>query len=328
MTSARVTMLASAAALLALGACDQAAKAPEGQVVATVDGREVTVHELNAELALIPNRGGDAPRKLVEAVALQRVIERKMLAAEAQKRNLDKNPQFLLAKTRADESLLVQALQADVQKDVPAATREAAQKFVADNPQVFGDRRIFTLDQIQFLRPANIAELPLRGAKSMAEVERILVDANIEFRRAPQQIDSLTVNPSLTNEIIKITATSSGEPFMFADQPQGAPAPVIYVSNVTSTKSQPFTGEKAITYAQNVLKTRDTQKRLGGELKKWQDAYKPKIIYAKGYAAPAFPKAPTAMQPAATAAPAAAATAAPAASAAPAIPAPAPPPAG
>jgi EpsD family peptidyl-prolyl cis-trans isomerase len=316
MTSARVTLLASgAAALLALAACDKTPKPPEGQVVATVDGTEVTIHELNAELALIPNRGGDAPRKLVESVALQRVIERKMLAAEAKKRNLDKNPQFLLARTRTEESLLVQSLQADIQKNVAATTREAAQKFIAENPQVFGDRKIFELDQIQFLRPANIDQLPLRGAKTMAEVERILVDANIDYRRAPQQIDALTVNPALTTEIVKITATSNGEPFMFADQPSGAPAPIIYVNNVTNTKLQPFTGEKAITYAQNVLQRQEIQKRLAGELKKWQDAYKPKITYAKSYGAPVLPKvaapAPAAAAPtAATAAPTAA-TAAP-----------------
>ncbi len=316
MTSVRVTLMASAAlALLGLAACGGKSKAPEGQVVATVDGKDVTVHELNAEIGLIPNRGGDAPRKLVESVALARIIDRKMLVEEAMKRNLDKNPQFLLAKQRTDESLLVQALQADVQQKVPATTREAAQKFVADNPQIFGDRKIFTLDQIQFLKPANIDQLPLKDAKSMAEVEKILIDANIDYRRAPQQLDSLTINPGLTNEIVKLSSAGTGEPFMFADQPAGAPAPVIYVNTVTNTKTQPFTGEKAISYAQNLLQRQEIQKRLGTELKGWQDSYKGKIIYAKGYGPPVFPKSPGA--PGATPAPAAPAAAAPAAAPAP-----------
>ncbi|WP_426163670.1 hypothetical protein [Sandarakinorhabdus sp. DWP1-3-1] len=313
--SARVTMLASAAAAtLFLAACDKTPKAPEGQVVATVDGQEITIHELNGELATIPNRGGDAPRKLVESVALARVIERKMLAAEAEKLKLDKSPQFLLAKERTEEGLLVQALQADIQRKVPKATREAAQKFVSENPQVFGDRKIFTLDQIQFLRPANIDQLGLKDAKTMADVERILTDANVEYRRAPQQIDSLTVNPALTNEIIRITASSNGEPFMFADQPAGAPAPVIYVNNVTATKSQPFTGEKAISYAQNVLQRQNTQKSLADALKAYQTDYKAKIVYGKGYGPPVFPKAPArpAGAPAATPAAATAPASAPA----------------
>ncbi len=307
MISTRAILLVSGSALLlTLSACGSSEKKPGGQVVATVDGHEVTIHEVNAELAQIPNRGGDAPPKLVQSVALARVIERKMLVSEAQKLKLDKNPQFLIAKARTEEGLLVQALQADIQRKVPATTREAAQKFVTDNPQVFGDRKIFTLDQIQFLRPANIDQLPFKNAKSMAEVERILVDANIEYRRAPQQIDSLTVNPSLTNEIVKITAAGTGEPFMFADQPAGAPAPVIYVNNITATKSLPFTGEKAIAYAQNILQRQEIQKRLAGALKGYQDAYKGKIVYASGYGPPVFPKPPAAGA-APTAVPAAAA---------------------
>jgi EpsD family peptidyl-prolyl cis-trans isomerase len=305
MTLIRVAVLASAgAAVLALSACGNSGKPPEGQVVATIDGRDVTIHELNAEIAQIPNQGGDAPRKLVESVALARVIERKMLVAEAQKRKLDQNPQFLLAKQRTDETLLVQALQGDIQQKVTATPRENAQKFVAENPQVFGDRKIFTLDQIQFLRPANIDQLPLKDAKTMSDVEKILVDANIEYRRAPQQLDSLTVNPALTTEIVRLSSVANPEPFMFADQPAGAPAPIIYINSVTNAKTQPFTGERAIAYAQNILQRQEIQKRLGTELKTWQEAYKAKIVYGKGYGPPVFPKAPGA--PKAGTAPAAA----------------------
>jgi EpsD family peptidyl-prolyl cis-trans isomerase len=301
------------ASVLALSACNKSGKVPEGQVVATVDGKDVTIHELNAEINQIPNRGGDAPRKLVESVALARVIERKMLAEEAGKLGLDKNPQFLLAKARTDETLLVQALQADIQKKVKPVPRDLAQKFVSDNPQVFADRKIFTLDQIQFLRPANIDQLPLKDAKTMAEVEKILVDANIEYRRAPQQLDSLTVNPALTTEITRLSSAANAEPFMFADQPAGAPAPVIYVNTVTATKTEPFIGEKAVAYATNILQRQEIQKSLGTQLKTWQDAYKTKIVYGKGYGPPVFPKPPGARPATAAPAPAAPAPAAPAA---------------
>lgn len=314
MTSARKVVLASGAiAILGLAACGKSDKAPTGQVVATVDGTEVTVSELNSEINTLPNRGGNAPKKLVESVALARVIERKMLAEEAVKRKLDKTPQFLLAKERVEDNLLVQALQSEIQRQVPATPRESAQKYVADNPQIFGDRKVFTLDQIQFLRPANINELPLKEAKTMADVEKVLIDANIEYRRAPQQLDSLTINPKLTEEIIRLS-TGGSEPFMFADQPAGAPAPIIYVNSVTNTATQPFTGEKAISYAQNILQRQEIQKRLVAELKKLQDEYKPKIVYAAGYGPPDLPKTPAQANAAkAAASPAAAAIAKPAA---------------
>jgi hypothetical protein len=56
-----------------------------------------------------------------------------------------------------------------------------AQKFITENPVMFGDRRILSLDQIQFLQPPNIGQMPLKDAKTMAEVERCCWPTNIEF---------------------------------------------------------------------------------------------------------------------------------------------------
>ena len=189
MKATQVPILLAAVAALTLTACSNDAKAPEGQVVATVDGKDVTIHEVNAEIGGMGSQAQSAPRKLVEAVALSRVIERKMLAAEARTKKLDQSPQFVLAKTRADENLLVQALQAEVAGKVNQTPREGAQKFISDNSIMFAERRIMTLDQIQFLRTPKSAALPLKEAKTMQDVERLLLEQNIEYRRAPQQIE-------------------------------------------------------------------------------------------------------------------------------------------
>lgn len=278
--------LAAAISLVALtAACDKKEEAPKGQVVVTVNGDDVTVHELNSELQLL-RAPASAPRKQVEQVALQRVVERKMLADVARERGLEKNPQFLLARRRLDDGLLVQALQTDIAQKVPQTTRETAQKYIAANPSLFGERKIFTIDQIRFLRPANIAQIGLEPAKTMADVARVLGNANIRFERAPVQLDALTVNPALTNEILRITAKNSDEVFMFADQPQGAPAPIMFVNHVTATKVEPFIGEDAIKFAQQLIQRQEIQKALTSELAKFKAAAKPNIKYATNYAPP------------------------------------------
>ena len=293
--SAKVRTGLAAAAILAVltAACDDKPKAPTGQVVVTVNGDDVTVHELNSELALL-RAPATAPRKTVEQIALGRVVERKMLADVARKRGLDKNPQFILAQRRNDDGLLVQALQTDIAQKVPATTREAAQKYIATNPSLFSERKIFTLEQIRFLRPANIAQIGLEPAKTMGDVARVLKTANIRFEQGGVQLDALTVNPALTAEILRITARNPGEVFMFADQPQGAPAPIMYVNRVVGTKVDPFVGEDAIKFAQQLLQRQEIQKRLVDELKSIKTAAKPNIVYAKGYSAPPQPKAPAA----------------------------------
>ena len=268
MKATQVPILLAAVAALTLTACSNDAKAPEGQVVATVDGKDVTIHEVNAEIGGMGSQAQSAPRKLVEAVALSRVIERKMLAAEARTKKLDQSPQFVLAKTRADENLLVQALQAEVAGKVNQTPREGAQKFISDNPIMFAERRIMTLDQIQFLRTPKSAALPLKEAKTMQDVERLLLEQNIEYRRAPQ----------------------------------GAPAPVVYVNVVAEMKTDPFIGEKAIGYAQQVIQRQEVGKRLQAELTRLREVNKAKITYAKGYEAP--DKVAALLEKAGTAAPA------------------------
>ena len=298
MNMARVSALCGLSMLALVAACDKkTAKAPTGQVVASVNGTDITVHELNSELAQT-QAPPEVPRKQIETAVLQRVVERRMLADAARERGLDKNPAFLLTQRRVEDNLLVQALQASVAQKVALPTREAAQKYMDGHPSQFAGRKVYTIDQIQFLRPKNIADLNLGPAKTMGEVESVLSAAHIEYRRQPTTIDSLGVNPQLVGAIEKITARDPNEVFMFADQPQGAPAPVMLVNKVTEAKPMPFSGEKAISFAQQLLQRETIQAKLVDEFKSIQAAAKPKITYAEGYAPPAAPPAKPAAAPA------------------------------
>jgi EpsD family peptidyl-prolyl cis-trans isomerase len=282
----KMALVAGVAAAALVAGCNKKGELPKGQVVATVDGTDVTVHELNSEIQLA-QAPANVPRKTIEQAALQRIVERKMLSDVAKKQNLDKNPNFILAEQRANEGLLVQALQASIAAKVPQVTAAEAEKYVANNPAQFAERKVYIIDQIQFLRPDNIASIGLGPAKTMADVVRALTAANVEFRRAPTSIDTLTVAPALTQEISKITARDPHEVFMFADQPRGAPAPVMYVNEITEVQSNPFVGPKAVELAQRQLQQQAVQKALVEALKKFQAEEKGKIVYAEGYGPPA-----------------------------------------
>src|SRR3954471_12848854 len=67
---------------------------PTGQVVATVDGDEITLTELNAELATM-QVPANADKKQVQNAALERIIERKLLAGAARQDGIDQNPEFI-----------------------------------------------------------------------------------------------------------------------------------------------------------------------------------------------------------------------------------------
>ncbi len=87
MMTRKIAALLGLSLLAMTAACNKiGAKAPTGQVVATVNGTDITVRELNAELAQT-QAPPDTPRKTVESVVLARVIERRMLADAARERD-------------------------------------------------------------------------------------------------------------------------------------------------------------------------------------------------------------------------------------------------
>ena len=86
---------------LALGACHRKA---EGQVVAVVNGDEVTSSELNAELQganLPPDMDKDEARSKV----LQSLIDRRLLPQQARAGGLDETPEFLNKQRQLSDNL-------------------------------------------------------------------------------------------------------------------------------------------------------------------------------------------------------------------------------
>ncbi len=285
----RTTLLLAAAAL-ALAACgDKTPKAPTGQVVAILDGQEITVLEVNAELQGTPIPP-NMTRRDAEKVALNNIITRRMLSKAAEERELNKKPEFLMQERRTAEQLRVQALARDIASKVKAPTRDEADKFIAENPWMFRDRKFFILDQIQFLRPDNIQSLGFEGAKTMVEIEGILNANKIEFRRQPASLDALGANPNFIREVSKVLEKNPQELFMFASRPQGAPAPVVLVNQVKESRVQPFMGDEARTYATNYLRNERTQAALRAEVEKQQKAAKERTTFQAGWEPPA-PKA-------------------------------------
>jgi EpsD family peptidyl-prolyl cis-trans isomerase len=320
------SLLVVATAALALAGCERlgigGGGAPTGQVVATLDGQEITVLEVNAELAGTPIPP-TMSRRDAEKLALENILTRRMLSKAAEERELDKKPEFLLQERRASEQLRVQSLARDIAGKVVAPTRDETEKFMSENPYLFAQRQFFILDQIQFLRPANIEKLGLEGADTMAEVEQILTAAGIQFRRQPASLDSLGANPTFVKEVTNVLAKNPQELFMFATRPEGAPAPVVLVNQVKETRVQPFVGDRAREYAGNFLRNERIQNALKVEVERQRKSQADRVVFQAGWE-PAKKKPGEAAAAAAAGMQADAGAAAPApVGAAPAVPAPA-----
>ncbi len=273
---------ASALALTACGGGDDSAPLAKGQVVATVGGKDITVHELNAELMGLALPAGDQ-RKQVEKQALQGLVGRTILAEIAREQGLEKTPAYALQKRRADEALLVKMLQSDIASKVPPATKADADKFMADNPDLFAQRKIFTFDQIQFKAPSDLASLKsFEPLKTLEQVEQRLIEDGTEYRRGPAKVDTVGANPDMIRQIAKLPP---GEVFII---PNGG---VIVASRISNASVVPFAGEEANKYALQLVQMKRisdaTEKALGEKIKKAREAVK----YQKGFEVPKAPGA-------------------------------------
>jgi EpsD family peptidyl-prolyl cis-trans isomerase len=290
--AAPALLLASAMALL-LAACDDKKEggggAPTGQVVARLDGTDITLLEVNAELA-----GASIPpqmsRRDAEIAALQQIISRRALVQAARERKLDQSPQFKLQERRASEQLLAQAMAAEIAAKIPQPSREDVDKFIAENPDLFDQRKIWDVDQIRFMRPPELEKLPLASIKTMEGVEQVLREAGIEFQRGPNRLDALGANPEFVRAIAKVLAEKPDELFMF---PQPVPGgQIMLVNQVRNTIIQPFTGERARSAAAELLRNLRVQEALRKEVEGLVKAARARVTYQDGFAPKEAPAAP------------------------------------
>ncbi|WP_448582789.1 hypothetical protein [Thermaurantiacus sp.] len=288
----RTPLLASALALL-LAACGDGKTGggdpPSGQVVARLDGTDITLLEVNAELA-----GANIPpemsRRDAEIAALQQIISRRALMQAARERKLDQSPQFKLQERRATEQLLAQAFASEIAAKISQPTREDVDKFIAENPDLFDKRKIWEVDQIRFMRPAQLEKLPLATVKTMEGVEQVLSEAGIEFQRGPNRLDALGANPEFVRAIAKLLTEKPGELFMF---PQPVPGgQMMLVNQVRNTIVQPFTGERARSAATELLRNLRVQEALRKEVESLVKAARERVTYQEGYAPKEPPAAP------------------------------------
>lgn len=122
------------ASLALLAACREAQ--PTGQVLATVDGHDITDTELAAEARAAP-----APR----AELLERLIDRALLASAAHRREADLSPTYLADMRRARALLLADSLRWQIAAHLPAPDDMRARAYVAAHPWAYADRAQVTL---------------------------------------------------------------------------------------------------------------------------------------------------------------------------------------
>lgn len=289
-----VSLVALASFSLALAGCQKKA---EGQVVAVVNGEEITLTELNAEIAEL-NVPASADKDQVRSSVLQRMVDRRLLVQAAKESGLDRDPEYLTQERRMREQLLVNMYGRRTMDTVKVPDAAAIDKYIAERPQMFTDRQRLIMDQIQFDPPADTTRLKeLESAHSMAEVATRLKAMGIAFQQGRGSLDTASIAPDM---LTRIKALPAGEPFIVPANGK------LVVSVITGTEAVPVPEEQARQMAGQAMRNEELNKI--GETRLKEAKATAKIEYQAGFepkdnaASPALPAAEGASNAAAPAA--------------------------
>ena len=252
--------------------CSRSDQSPTGQVIARVNGQEITLSEFNSEL-LASHLGKRADDPGVKQSMVERLVARKLLVGAARDQGLNKSSDYILSRQRSEENELAGLEQRQMMSRIPAPTREEAEKFIKDNPKIFDNRKLMVLEQIRFLQPSNANDMKLiEQANSLDDVAEMLKQNAIRYERVPTVFDTTSVSQQLADRIDKLPP---GEVFIISNGQ-------MVLANVIKEKQPAAIPEEArLQYASQLLQQQRFAKAIKDQVAELTK--KAKISYQSGY---------------------------------------------
>ncbi len=194
--------LKAGAALLMLGmlaACGRDAPVSSGQALASVDGREITIHQINAEL-------GKGAAREADKQLLDGLVTRQLLVNAARKEKLDNNPTVLADMERARDLVLAQSY---VQMKLAKPGRPSQQDinaFYDQHPDWFAQRQQFDFAELVIDKASVSEELNkmMVGVRPLEDVAAWLQKQHIPFTRLQASRSSMDLPAPMLEGVKKM----------------------------------------------------------------------------------------------------------------------------
>jgi peptidyl-prolyl cis-trans isomerase C len=237
-------------ASLAVSACSPATdRAHErGQVVARVDGREVTLLQLQQTLAANRVRG-DAPE--ARRLAIDALVDRTMLAARARTDGLDRDPAVMAQAYASIERVHAQAAIERIAAAVPRPDDKALKAFRDEHPALFSKRRVYTVEEVAFesdTLDAGALRAKVASARRIDDITDWLAGRGIAHVRRG---GTLLPEDAGTAVAATLQARAEGDLVLLS---AGASFRVLLLRRI---ESRPIAGEKADAWIERHLLERD-----------------------------------------------------------------------
>jgi EpsD family peptidyl-prolyl cis-trans isomerase len=248
-------------AVIAAG-CGGGEDTPVSQVAARVNADEISVRAVDAALARSPN--GSAPLAArAKREIVDKLIEQQLARQRAIEQKLDRNPQVVQAIEAARSEILARAYLEQVAEAQANPAPEEIRKYYLGHPELFAQRRLYTLEEIAVAaRPGIAAALQERVAKgeSMQQIVDWLKAREVRYAmnrgaRAAEQIP-LEMLP-------RLQAMKDGETRLIESGGDGA-----VVIRVAATRAAPIDEASAAPLIREFLLKRRSGDAVAAEIKR------------------------------------------------------------
>lgn len=169
--------LTAAALPLLLVACGAGKSSAPSQVALTVNGDEVSVHQVDL---LLQGRAAALPPPAASAAAqavLQTLVDQELAAQAARRQGLDRDPRVLQLMEAAKRQVLAKAYQDSIGDRAIDASSDEIDRYHDAHPELFSKRRLYQLQETTVAVPASKLEAfkqQTAGVTSAARIHEIV----------------------------------------------------------------------------------------------------------------------------------------------------------
>jgi EpsD family peptidyl-prolyl cis-trans isomerase len=168
----RFFLIALAFGSVTLAACkDEKKSADPSQVAATVNGDEVSVHQVRLLVSrqpMLAARGQQAG-----PIALDGLIRQELLAQAARKEGLDKSPDVIQSFELAKREILARAYQERLTARVTRPDTETVNRYYAEHPELFAQRKLYTLAETMVQGKPDQLRALLAKAEQLSTIDAV-----------------------------------------------------------------------------------------------------------------------------------------------------------
>jgi len=245
------------------------------QVAAKVNSDEISVQQLNFELAKLGNLKPEQAKQAGNQV-LKSMVDQQLLVQKAVADKIDRDPQVVQSLEAARRQILAQALVQKLTANLAKPSDAEMADYYAKNPALFAERRIYRLQEINVqVTPTNIeaVKAQLQQTKNLGDFVNWLKAQNIPAR-AGQSTKSAEQLP--LELLPRLHQLKDGQAMTVAVP--GA----LNILVVAGSETQPLTQEQAKPMIERYLGNAKKREAAEAELKKLKE--KAKIEYLGEYA--------------------------------------------